>query len=86
MLRVKKEYENTNLSFKVGVVTVNLDARDITEDKIKAFKNHIELSHYVEEVEIEEVSLPINLIELQEDEVKEIVEVKAKAPRKKAKK
>ena len=85
MWKVKKEYENTELSFRAGVVTIVIDARSITDEKIKAFKNHIDLSHYVEKVEEEEVIVPVNFIELQINE-EEIAEVKIKAPRKKKKK
>ena len=83
MLKVKKEYENTKLSFRVGVVTVEIDVNNITDDKIKAFKNHIDLAHYVEDIQ-EEVIVPVELLDIQNEE--EIVEVKIKKPRKKAKK
>ena len=48
MLRAKKGYENTILSFKVGNTTCKLKVDDITEKDIESYKAHIDLNQYVE--------------------------------------
>lgn len=53
MLRAKKGYENTELSFKVGQATFRMKVEDITEAHIEQFRNHIDLNHYVEKVDCE---------------------------------
>ena len=52
MLKVKRGYENAFVSFKVGQATFNLKTEDITEDHIEKFKNHIDLSYFVEPMEV----------------------------------
>ena len=52
MLKVKRVYENAVISFKVGQATFNLKTEDITEDHIEKFKNHIDLSYFVEPMEV----------------------------------
>lgn len=68
MLVPKNEYKNMTLSFRVGQGTFTINTNDITIDKIEAFRNHIDLSHYVE-LEAEENYE--YLVALQDNEVKE---------------
>lgn len=80
MLRPKKGYENTELSFKVGQATFRIRVEDIKTVHIEQFKNHIDLAHFVEEVPVEykpeehdaETVLQnyLDLQELQKDEPK----------------
>lgn len=64
MLVPRNEYENMTLTFKVGVATFTLKVDEITEEKIEAFKNHIDLSYYVE---LGEEEVPEYLFELQDN-------------------
>lgn len=54
MLVPKKQYKDMELTFKAGVATFTIKTNDITQEKIDSFRNHIDLSHYVE-LEAEEV-------------------------------
>jgi hypothetical protein len=51
MLRVKKGYENTTLTFRVGQNEFTLRVDDITEEHISTFRHHIDLNMYVERYE-----------------------------------
>lgn len=51
MLKPKKGFENTTITFKVGAGSVTLNVSNITEDHIINFRNHIDLSYFVEKHE-----------------------------------
>lgn len=63
MLVPKEHYKNMELTFRVGVATFTINTNDITDNKIEAFKNHIDLSHYVELEEEESIE---HLVDLQD--------------------
>lgn len=54
MLIPKEQFKNTVISIKVGSATIQIKAEDITQKHIEAYKNHVDLSYFVEEVVIEE--------------------------------
>ena len=51
MLRPKKGFENTQVSFRVGANTFTVKVSDITPELIDRVKNHTDLSYFVEEYE-----------------------------------
>lgn len=51
MLRPKKGYENSEISFRVGAATLTIKVSDITEELIYKYRHHLDLSEYVEKVE-----------------------------------
>jgi len=57
MLRPKKGFENSTVSFRVGSNTFTIKVSDITPDLIEKVKHHTDLSYFVEEVEKEEIKV-----------------------------
>lgn len=51
MLRPKRGYENSEISFRVGAATLTIKVSDITEELIHKYRHHLDLSEYVEKVE-----------------------------------
>ena len=51
MLRPKKGFENSEVSFRVNSSTLTLKVNDITPELIERLKHHVDLSYYVEEYE-----------------------------------
>lgn len=54
MLIPKEQFKNTVISIKVGNATIQIKAEDITHKHIEAYKNHVDLTFFVEEIVIEE--------------------------------
>ena len=54
MLIPKEQFRNTVISIKVGNATIQLKAEDITHKHIEAYKNHVDLSYFVEDTIISE--------------------------------
>jgi len=54
MLIPKEQFRNTVISIKVGNATIQLKAEDITHKHIEAYKNHVDLSYFVEDTVISE--------------------------------
>ena len=57
MLRPKKGFENSEVSFRVGSNTFTIKVSDITPELIEKVKHHTDLSYFVEEVEKEEIKI-----------------------------
>lgn len=55
MLRPKKGFENTQVSFKVGVNTFTIKVEDITRELIEKMRNYTDLNYFVEEVKNEPI-------------------------------
>ena len=51
MLRPKKGFENSQVSFRVGSNTFTINVKDITPELMDKVKHHTDLSYFVEEVE-----------------------------------
>ena len=51
MLRPKKGFENSQVSFRVGSNTFTIKVSDITPELMDRVKHHTDLSYFVEEVE-----------------------------------
>lgn len=51
MLRPKKGFENSQVSFRVGSNTFTINVKDITPELVDKMKHHTDLSYFVEEVE-----------------------------------
>ena len=51
MLRPKKGFENSQVSFRVGSNTFTIKVSDITSDLVDKLKHHTDLSYFVEEYE-----------------------------------
>lgn len=51
MLRPKKGFENSQVSFRVGSNTFTIKVSDITPELMDKVKHHTDLSYFVEEVE-----------------------------------
>jgi len=51
MLRPKKGFENSEVSFRVGSNTFTIKVSDITPELIERVKHHTDLSYFVEEYE-----------------------------------
>lgn len=51
MLRPKKGFENSTVSFRLGSNTFTIKVTDITHDLIDRVRNHTDLSYFVEEYE-----------------------------------
>jgi len=62
MLRPRKGFENSEVSFKMGSVNMNVKVSDITPELIERTKHYADLSAYVEQ---EDIEVPTELIELQ---------------------
>ena len=52
MLRPKKGFENSQVSFRVGSATHTIKVSDITPELMDKVKHHVDLSYFVEEVDI----------------------------------
>lgn len=65
MLVPKQEFKNTVISVRVGNATIQVKAEDITERHIEAYKNHVDLTYFVESFEITEEPRE-ELLDLQE--------------------
>jgi hypothetical protein len=51
MLKIKKEFENTVIEYKIGTVKVKIKVCDITQNHIDLAKAHqVDLSFFFEEV------------------------------------
>jgi hypothetical protein len=51
MLKPKKGFENSQVSFRVGSATHTIKVSDITPELMDKVKHHVDLSYFVEEVE-----------------------------------
>ena len=51
MLRAKKEFKNTTVSFRIGSNTFTVKVDDITPELIERVKHHTDLSYFMEEYE-----------------------------------
>jgi hypothetical protein len=51
MLRPKKGFENSQVSFRVGSATHTIKVSDITPELMDKVKHHVDLSYFVEAVE-----------------------------------
>lgn len=51
MLRPKKGFENSQVSFRVGSNTFTINVKDITPELVDKVKHHTDLTYFVEEVE-----------------------------------
>jgi hypothetical protein len=49
MLRPKKGYENTEVTYRVGSNTFTIKVSDITPELMERVKHHTDLSYFVEE-------------------------------------
>ncbi len=49
MLRPKKGFENSQVSFRVGSATHTIKVSDITPELMDKVKHHVDLSYFVEE-------------------------------------
>jgi hypothetical protein len=56
MLRPKKGFKNSQVSFRVGSATHTIKVSDITPELMDKVKHHVDLSYFVEEVEIPKLS------------------------------
>lgn len=65
MLVPKEEFKNTVISVRVGNATIQIKTEDITERHIEAYRNHVDLSYFVEPFEIT-VEPRKELLDLQE--------------------
>ena len=65
MLIPKEQFRNTVISIKVGNATIQLKAEDITHKHVEAYKNHVDLTYFVEETAISEEPRK-ELLELQD--------------------
>jgi hypothetical protein len=52
MLKPKKGFENSQVSFRVGSATHTIKVSDITPELMDKVKHHVDLSYFVEEVDI----------------------------------
>lgn len=52
MLRPKKGFENSQVSFRVGTATHTIKVSDITPELMDKVKHHVDLSYFVEEVDV----------------------------------
>ena len=55
MLRPKKGFENTTVSFRMGSNTFTIKTDDITPELIERVKNYTDLSYFVEEYKPEPI-------------------------------
>jgi len=69
MLIPKEQFRNTVISIKVGNAIIQLKAEDITHKHIEAYKNHVDLSYFIEDAIISEEPRK-ELLDLQESEPK----------------
>lgn len=51
MLRPKKGFENSTVSFRIGSNTFTIKVSDITQDLVDKMKHHTDLSYFVEKHE-----------------------------------
>lgn len=51
MLRPKKGFENSQVSFRVGSNTFTINVKDITPELVDRVKHHTDLTYFVEEYE-----------------------------------
>lgn len=51
MLRPKKGFENSQVSFRVGSNTFTINVKDITPELVDKVKHHTDLTYFVEEYE-----------------------------------
>lgn len=65
MLIPKEQFKNTVISIKVGNATIQIKAEDITQKHIEAYKNHVDLTYFVEDFTISEEPRK-ELLDLQE--------------------
>lgn len=65
MLIPKDEFKNTVINVRVGNATIQIKAEDITQKHIEAYKNHVDLTYFVEEFTISEEPRK-ELLDLQE--------------------
>lgn len=49
MLRPKKGFENSQVSFRVGSNTFTINVKDITPELVDKVKHHTDLTYFVEE-------------------------------------
>ena len=55
MLRPKKEFENSTISFRVGSNTFTIKVGDITPELVDKMKHYTDLSYFVEKHEPQKV-------------------------------
>jgi hypothetical protein len=56
MLRPKKEFENSTISFRVGSNTFTIKVGDITAELVDKMKHYTDLSYFVEKHEPQKVT------------------------------
>ena len=60
MLKIKKEFENTVIEYKIGTVKVKIKVSDITQNHIDLAKAHqVDLSFFFEEEKVVQEEAPI---------------------------
>jgi hypothetical protein len=64
MLKIKKEFENTVIEYKIGTVKVKIKVCDITQNHIDLAKAHqVDLSYFFEEEKERKGCEPLKPIE-----------------------
>lgn len=86
MLVPKQEFKNTVISVRVGNATIQIKAEDITQKHIEAYKNHVDLTYFVEDFTISEEPRK-ELLDLQEydpqkHDIKNILQEEIDKPKK----
>ncbi len=77
MLRARKGFENSTISFKVGANTFTIKVSDITPELMDKVKHHTDLSYFVEEYD------PITEYIPEEHDSKSIIQAAINEPKKK---